>query len=480
MVYSGGFGIGQGLAGAGQSIAGAITQWQEQQREQQQQELRAKFFSSLLGGGQAEAPIMGMDAQGGMTKTGPTVQSGGGNTGLKKLFGGMDPKDLAQLFGSESFTPQGLMQLIKLGDMMNPQAGSSGPGLITGEELMRTSPGRFGGRQGLKGYIFQQDPESGKLSALVTPERPFALAPGSILTTADGDPIAKAPERVQVQGVSPGGQLILIDPNDKTGTLLYASPPAPKDAGDDLGMSRPIERTRKARDPVTGEMVETTDTFEFVPRKGGGGFIRGNSPLMQEEKREPLTKPEAGAVQGARQGLQIVKEVRELLLPTKGKDAGKLNTGALASKAIGLPGAVAPEGASITPKILQAIDPYVRLTTGAALNEQELANANRMFVPSITDGKELVQDKLNRLEQFLSGDLNLMGMIAAPGSPVASWVWQKNAGGGSGAAAAPAAAPSAPAAPPSAPAAPQRGEVQSGYRFKGGDPSKRENWEKVK
>lgn len=468
MAYRGGFGIGAGLAGAGTSIAGAITQWKEQQREQQQQELRAKFFSSLLGGGQAEAPIMGMDAQGGMTKTGPTVAPTGGNTGLKKLFGDMDPKDLAQLFGSESFTPQGLMQLIKLGDMMNPQAGG-GPSLITGEEMERNSPGRF---KGLKGYIFQQG-EDGKMSALVTPERPFSLAPGSILTEADGTPIAKAPERVQVQGVSPGGQLVLIDPNDRTGTLLYASPPTPKDPSDNLGMSRLVDRTRKSRDPVTGEMVETTDKLEFVPQKGGGGFLRA-TPILTEEKREPLSKPEAGAVQGARQGLQIVKEVRELLLPTKGADAGKLNTKALASKALGLPGAVAPEGASITPKILQAIDPYVRLTTGAALNEQELANANRMFVPSITDGKELVQDKLNRLEQFLSGDLNLMGMVAAPGSPVASWVWQKNAGGGS---AAPATAPSAPAA---AQAAPQRGEVQSGYRFKGGDPSKRENWEKVK
>lgn len=464
MVYSGGFGIGQGIAGAGNSIAGAITQWKEEQKLQEQQALREKFFASLLGGGKTEPAIMGMDAQGAMSKTGPVLTGGGGNTGLQKLFGGMAPKELAQMFGSESFTPAGLAQLMKLGQMMDPQA-SSGPSLITGEELERNAPGRF---KGLKGYIFQQG-EDGKMSALVSPERPFALAPGSILTTADGEPIAKAPERVQVQGVSPGGQLVLIDPNDRTGTLLYASPAAPKDAGDDLGMSRPIERTTKRRDPVTGEMVAQTDTYEFVPRKGGGGFVRGSAPLMSEETREPLTKPEAGAVQGARQGLQIVKEVRELLLPN-----GKLNTGALASKALGLPGAVAPEGASITPKILQAIDPYVRLTTGAALNEQELGNANRMFVPSITDGKELVQDKLNRLEQFLSGDLNLMGMIAAPGSPVASWVWQKNAGGGS---AAPATAPSAPAA---AQAAPQRGEVQSGYRFKGGDPSKRENWEKVK
>lgn len=40
-------------------------------------------------------------------------------------------------------------------------------------------------------------------------------------------------------------------------------------------------------------------------------------------------------------------------------------------------------------------------------------------------------------------------------------------------------APSVPQAPASAPVPPKPGEVRGGYKFKGGDPSKKENWEKV-
>lgn len=194
----------------------------------------------------------------------------------------------------------------------------------------------------------------------------------------------------------------------------------PSKPGEEFGMSQPVTITSKGRDPITGADTESSEVLEFVSRRGGGGFI--TQKLAESEKSTPLSKPEAGAVAGAREGVRIVGELRELLLPSKGPNKGKLNTGALASKAIGLPGVVAPEGASIMPKVLQAIDPYVRLTTGAALNEQELANAETMFVPSIKDNKELVQDKLSRLERFLSGDLALMGMVSAPGSAVSQWV----------------------------------------------------------
>ncbi len=82
----------------------------------------------------------------------------------------------------------------------------------------------------------------------------------------------------------------------------------------------------------------------------------------------------------------------------------------------GAPGIAVPEGALVNQRILQAMDPYVRATTGAALNEQELKNANQMFAPGVGDSEAQVRDKLDRLRQFLSGNLSLMGMVLQPGS----------------------------------------------------------------
>lgn len=262
--------------------------------------------------------------------------------------------------------------------------------------------------EALKGAIVKLDTKSGNADFLYKPEAPKEQG-------APTQRVIDLPGGQQKRQEWVGGQW-----QDVGGPIERWQPQQPQS---EYGMSAPVTRTVKGRDPVTGATIERTETLEFVPKKGGGGFMSAVPGPAVTESSEPMAKAEAGSVQGAREGIKIVGELRGLLF--KG---GKLNTGALASKAMGLPGAVAPEGASIEPKILQAIDPYVRLTTGAALNEQELKNAHTMFVPSVTDGDKLVKDKLDRLERFLSGDLSLMGMVAQPGSQVSSWVGSQSGG----------------------------------------------------
>lgn len=319
------------------------------------------------------------------------------NARLRKYIQGLDAKGRAALVSSDAFGTILQKALTAKEEGKRVQALS---GDTYARQMGLPDPERF------KDYVVKHDTSTGDANWLYQPK--------------EGTDASEAPV---MKSIDVGDETVTYQWDKKArqwGEVARAPRWQPKEASDNLGMSQPMALKTKARDPVTGEMVERTSTFEFVPRKGGGGFVRAGPPLMESEERTPLPKAEAGAVQGAREGIRLVKELRSLLF--QGPNGDQLNEGALVSKALGLPGAIAPEGASIEPKVLQAVDPYVRATTGAALNQQELENARTMFVPSFGDGKELVRDKLDRLERFLAGDLGLMGMVAVPGSPLSSWV----------------------------------------------------------
>ena len=169
------------------------------------------------------------------------------------------------------------------------------------------------------------------------------------------------------------------------------------------------------RNPDTGELMTTTSYMAGIKPKGGAPYAAPLAGAPQAVKTKPLAMAEAGRVQGTRQGVEIVDQIEQQVLPE-----GKLDRGVLAGATAarhGAPGIAVPEGALVNQRILQAMDPYVRATTGAALNEQELKNANQMFAPGVGDSEAKVRDKLSRLRDFLSGNLSLMGMVLQPGSP---------------------------------------------------------------
>jgi hypothetical protein len=105
------------------------------------------------------------------------------------------------------------------------------------------------------------------------------------------------------------------------------------------------------------------------------------------------------------------------------------------------------------------INAELRRESGAAISASEYANADRQYFPQPNDPPEVLQQKaLNR-------QLAIEGMVrgAGPAYKQSPTVAAPQVIAGQGAKA--------------APAVPQAGTVMDGYRFKGGDPSKKENWE---
>lgn len=102
---------------------------------------------------------------------------------------------------------------------------------------------------------------------------------------------------------------------------------------------------------------------------------------------------------------------------------------------------------------------FLRFKTGAAATIDEVALNNKTFFPQFGDSKEVIRQK-ERMRQQAEQD---METVAAQGAQKVQVV------GGSGEAG----SASRPASTPKA------GDVMQGYRFKGGNPADKANWEKM-
>jgi hypothetical protein len=109
------------------------------------------------------------------------------------------------------------------------------------------------------------------------------------------------------------------------------------------------------------------------------------------------------------------------------------------------------EGRDLNSKIEDAISAKLRAETGAAANADEVKSIARRFGINSFDKDSVIKSKLTRLRRFLNDTLD----IRDPSGQIRSTI-----GGGTV-------------------GAPRAGTIQGGYRFKGGDPAKQENWEKV-
>lgn len=107
------------------------------------------------------------------------------------------------------------------------------------------------------------------------------------------------------------------------------------------------------------------------------------------------------------------------------------------------------------------INAQLRRESGAAIAPSEYANAEKQYFPQPGDSKEVLAQKEVTRRLAVEGMVRNAGPAYQP-SPTVS---------------APQAIVGAPKSQGAAPAIPQAGAVMDGYRFKGGDPGKKENWE---
>ncbi len=130
--------------------------------------------------------------------------------------------------------------------------------------------------------------------------------------------------------------------------------------------------------------------------------------------------------------------------------------------------------------------------TGATINPNEDERMRTYFFPSITDDDKTAEQKIRRLYAFAGHTMEMVKtrkgenmsipeslMVAGMPHDVAYKVGEDlKAKGITGGTAVPGAGSQVEASP--AASGPKAGDVEDGYRFKGGDASKPENWEKVK
>ena len=162
---------------------------------------------------------------------------------------------------------------------------------------------------------------------------------------------------------------------------------------------------------------------------------------------------------------------------------GTVNTQLLATMNVpGLNAAVpGTAGAQMRSAMEGAMDTMVRIRTGAAASEQELAQMREIYMPSLLDTAGTVKSKIDRLKRDLNAALgvatqgkNVPGAArqAAPSAPAEPGIVDQLIGQGMDFLRGPSAATTA--------TVPQVGAIEDGYRFKGGDASDPNSWEAVR
>ena len=193
------------------------------------------------------------------------------------------------------------------------------------------------------------------------------------------------------------------------------------------------------------------------------------SPETNVSVYNDLTPEAAGKTTGAALGKRLVQEVRQSLFPEGREgpvDRGKLYTGGAAAS--GLPGAKMAfgwtEGARARDKSTFAARQFLRITSGAVIGVEEVEQEYPLVIPGAFDSEQSVRDKLDRMEVWFDVTEQLMkgGMQADEAVKVA---YDR--------------VTSAVGSPATATTGPEAGTVEDGYKFKGGDPSDPNNWEKV-
>lgn len=109
---------------------------------------------------------------------------------------------------------------------------------------------------------------------------------------------------------------------------------------------------------------------------------------------------QSGRVASLAHGLEILPGIVEAIFPT-GLD-GKVDRLLLANSAVGTPGT---KGRMVKQQMNDAIDAVIRARTGAAAPETEMSRLLDQFMPSALDNDNTARDKIQRLEQFLTGAL---------------------------------------------------------------------------
>lgn len=260
--------------------------------------------------------------------------------------------------------------------------------------------------------------------------------------------------------VSQGFKGSILDYKEKIAKAgrAQAQPPAPS-----------IQTIADPTDPTKAIVI---DTRTYRP---GGGInslgVFGNAPPAKTT--ETIREEELKTAYNTNRILNSAVQINNVLKKTPSAS----RPGGLEASAMAIFGnaGVANLSRSEDRQIVAAaqsdiIDSLLYLATGAAYNKEQLAQQRQSYLPAFTDEPGTVVAKQDALRGLIDGAKVRSGRAWTP-------KMQAAVDSLTGGATAPSPTPAAAATTPKA--APALGAIQDGYRFKGGDPAKVSNWEKV-
>jgi hypothetical protein len=200
--------------------------------------------------------------------------------------------------------------------------------------------------------------------------------------------------------------------------------------------NRNMEIEKYQRGLTEGSYQETWDPEKkakvkvFVPKYEGGP----GRPALQMPK-DPMAGETAGKMGMLKSGADDLKAVEAMLLDSDGnlKDgAYKLLTQA-AVPGGGMPWTDARRYNSL---MLNVLEGKVRIESGAAVPDPEIARVAERFKPSVFDNEQTIKDKLKRMRGYLDGTISMLdpnkkysgNTIIMEGEDGKKYVWQPHSG----------------------------------------------------
>jgi hypothetical protein len=124
-------------------------------------------------------------------------------------------------------------------------------------------------------------------------------------------------------------------------------------------------------------------------------------------KEENVAPEAAGRISGLVQAQGIVQDIRGKFIDP---ETGQVNRTLVMTSFGKVP---KTQGRQVRNDLGIALDAVVRARTGSGLNAQELKDLVEQFVPSPLDGDPAVIQKMDRLEQFIGGALDVVTLPAS-------------------------------------------------------------------
>ena len=114
-----------------------------------------------------------------------------------------------------------------------------------------------------------------------------------------------------------------------------------------------------------------------------------------------VTPTEAVRIESIRQGLRIIRDVRKRFI----RPDGSIDRTLVATTFFSLPGT---EGRQRGQELANALEAKLRADSGAAVKDSEIKRLMKTFLPDPLDSNEGIVSKFDRMDEFLSGALDVL------------------------------------------------------------------------